>query len=126
MANEQKQPSALEEFKAAIVSTAAGAVIAHMTGDQMRGFAEEILKLALEDLVKPYGEFHRALSAQAGKVALEYLSRPEVMERVRQGVEAGVNQALDGLAAQSRGIIIDQSKAALVKVLTAPELARKY
>jgi hypothetical protein len=84
------------------------------------------LGLVLKDLAQPYGQFHKALSDQAGRVAVEYLNRPEVIQRMKQGVEEGVNQALDGMTAQSRGIIIDQSKAALIKVLTAPELAHRY
>ena len=126
MANEQKQPSAVEEFKLAVIASATEAVIKLMTPDQMRAFAEEILGLVLKDLAHPYGQFHKSLSDQAGKVAVEYLNRPEVIQRVKQGVEEGVNQALDGISAQSKGIIIDQSKAALIKVLTAPELARRY
>jgi hypothetical protein len=126
MANEQKQQTAVEEFKLAVIASATEAVIKLMTPDQMRAFAEEILGLVLKDLAQPYGQFHKALSEQAGKAAVEYLNRPEVIQRVKQGVEEGVFLALNGLTAQSRGIIADQAQAALVKALTAPDLVRRY
>ena len=124
MADKQDPPSAVENFKSAIITAAAEAVVAQMTAEQMHEFAGEVLRLALEDLAKPYGKFHQVLSDQASKAALAYLQRPEVIQLMQQGVEMGVNQALDGLSAQIKGVVVDRSKDALIKALTAPD--RRY
>jgi hypothetical protein len=114
----KEEPEALKELRDSIVASAAEAIVAQMTPQQMRACAEGILESLIGEIgTDKYSDLGRLVNEKMIAAMKDYLETDNAKSQIRSAVIQGVNAALEGMSEAVKGKVVDVALGGMVKAL---------